>query len=87
LEAWACGLAVVSSAVGAIPDTVIHGVSGMLFPSGDIEELTQTLDFLLEAPWIVNQLGRRGQARVEHRYSLARMTDEYEARYRALVRK
>lgn len=87
LEAWACSLAVVSSAVGAIPDTVIHGISGMLFPSGDVAALTQSLDFLLETPWIVNQLGRRGKARVEHRYSLTRMADEYQARYRALIAK
>lgn len=85
LEAWGAGLAVVSSAVGAIPQTVIHGVSGMLFPSGNVQSLTETLEMLLDAPWIVSQLGRRGQERVRQRYSLARMADEYEARYRTLL--
>jgi glycosyltransferase involved in cell wall biosynthesis len=31
LEAWAAGLAVVSSNVGAIPQTIMHGISGMLW--------------------------------------------------------
>jgi glycosyltransferase involved in cell wall biosynthesis len=85
LEAWAAGLAVVSSAVGAIPQTVVHGISGMLFPSGDVKSLTETLEMLLDAPWIVSNLGRCGQARVRNRYSLQRMADEYESRYLALV--
>ena len=85
LEAWAAGLATVCSAVGAIPQTVMHGVSGMLFPSGDVIALRDTLAMLLESPQLVSQLGRRGQERVAHRYSLARMADEYERRYRLLI--
>jgi glycosyltransferase involved in cell wall biosynthesis len=85
LEAWAAGVAVVSSAVGAIPQTVIHGVSGMLFPSGDRRALVETLETLLDAPWIVSQLGRSGQTRVRFRYSLDRMATEYEQRYRMLL--
>jgi glycosyltransferase involved in cell wall biosynthesis len=87
LEAWAAGLAVVSSSVGAIPQTVLHGISGLLFPSGDVGALAETLSRLLDAPWLISQLGRRGKARVEHRYSLARMADEYEQHYRALTAK
>jgi glycosyltransferase involved in cell wall biosynthesis len=85
LEAWAAGLAVVSSAVGAIPQTVVHGVSGMLFPSGDWQALTEILETLLDAPSLMHQLGRRGRARVESRYSLERMADEYAERYGTLM--
>ena len=85
LEAWAAGLATVCSAVGAIPQTVMHGVSGMLFASGDVIALRDTLAMLLESPQLVSQLGRRGQERVAHRYSLSRMADEYERRYRLLI--
>ena len=87
LEAWAAGLAVVSSAVGSIPQTVMHGISGMLFPSGDVAALTDTLERLLDAPWIISQLGRRGRARVEARYSLERMAAAYRQHYEALVAK
>jgi glycosyltransferase involved in cell wall biosynthesis len=85
LEAWAAGLAVVASSVGAIPQTVVHGVSGLLFPSGDRNALVKTLETLLESPSLISQLGRRGQARAQHRYSLTRMADDYSQRYRALI--
>ena len=85
LEAWAAGLAVVSSAVGAIPQTVVHGVSGMLFESGDRQALVKTLQTLLDSPSLISQLGRRGQARALRRYSLARMADDYAERYETLL--
>jgi glycosyltransferase involved in cell wall biosynthesis len=85
LEAWAAGVPVVASSVGAIPQTVVHGVSGMLFPSGDRESLVTTLETLLESPSLMGQLGRRGQARAQHRYSLTRMADDYERCYRSVL--
>lgn len=85
LEAWAAGLAVVSSNVGAIPQVILHGVSGMLFPSGDARALAEILQRLLDAPWIIGQLGRRGRARVELRYSLERMADCYCQHYSELI--
>jgi glycosyltransferase involved in cell wall biosynthesis len=85
LEAWAAGLAVVSSNVGAIPNTILHGISGMLFKSGDVQALTETLERLLDAPWIISQLGRRGRARVELHYSLKGMADSYHQHYCQLV--
>lgn len=85
LEAWAAGLAVVASAVGAIPQTVLHGVSGMLFPSGDAAALADTIERLLDAPWIISQLGRRGRTRVEQHYSLARTAGLYRRHYDAIL--
>ena len=85
LEAWASGLPVVMSAVGAIPQTVAHGVNGMLFESGDVTALTETLEGLLDSPAWLSQLGRRGRQLVERKYSLSRMADNYEAHYLALT--
>jgi len=81
LEAWASGLPVVASAVGAIPQTVTHGSDGMLFESGDQSALVETLEGLLDSPSLLGQLGRRGRDLVERQYSLDRMAADYEASY------
>jgi glycosyltransferase involved in cell wall biosynthesis len=47
LEAFACGLPVVSTRVGAIPETVEHGKNGFLIASGDFIELAEKLEILL----------------------------------------
>lgn len=86
LEAWAAGLPVVSSAVGGIPQVVKHGVTGMLFESGDVTALQETLEGLLESPSWMNQLATAGRREVNQRYSLAVMADAYEGLYRQLTR-
>lgn len=85
LEAWASGLPVVASAVGAIPQTLTHGVNGMLFESGDETALMETLEGLLDSPSLLGQFGRRGRELVESQYSVGRMADDYEATYRQLA--
>ena len=86
LEAWASGLPVVSSAVGGIPQAVKHGVSGLLFESGDVKALEETFEGLLESPSWMKQLATAGRREVSERYSLAGMADAYEGFYRQLTR-
>lgn len=46
-EALACGLPVVASnTVGCVPDLVLHGVNGLVYPCGDIAALTGCLNTL-----------------------------------------
>lgn len=43
LEAMSCGLPVISSNIGAIPEYIENGKNGFLFKSGDINELTEKI--------------------------------------------
>ncbi len=43
LEAMACGCLVIASRIGAIPEYVLDGLTGFLFNSGDIEDLSATI--------------------------------------------
>jgi len=58
LEAFMCGLPVVSTAVGGIPLMVQDGVTGLLVPSDDAAALAGGVLRLLEEPGLAGKLAR-----------------------------
>jgi len=64
LEAFACGVPVVTTPVAAITEVVDHGRNGLLVPVGDIGALTEALRQLIEDPDLRRRLGRA--AREDH---------------------
>jgi glycosyltransferase involved in cell wall biosynthesis len=50
MEALACGLPVVATRVGGIPDIVEHEKTGLLIDKGDVEGLATSLLTLLRDP-------------------------------------
>jgi D-inositol-3-phosphate glycosyltransferase len=73
LEAMACGVPVVASAVGGHLDTVADGVTGRLFPAGDARALAATVRGLLAAPRLRAGYGAAGRRRVLARYGWDRV--------------
>jgi glycosyltransferase involved in cell wall biosynthesis len=85
LEAWAAGLPVVASAVGGVPNLIEHGRTGLLFPSGDEENLTSLLSEMLGDRERTRALGVAGREEVLAHYDLQRMAADYEQHYRELL--
>lgn len=79
-EAMACGVPVVSTRGGALPEVV--GDAGVLVPPGDSRALANAIDGLLDDPARRAGLSARGRARVLEHFSwqvaARRMTDYYE---------
>src|SRR5262245_53387570 len=62
IEAFACGLAVVSSNAGGIPHLVTEGETGLLSPCGDYEALAANVVRLLEDQRLAAELISRAHA-------------------------
>ena len=87
LEAMACGLPVVASRVGGIPEVVDDGVQGLLVPVGDVEALAQAMArYALDADLRARH-GRAARTRVEERFSMRAMLAAYGDLYAGLCRR
>lgn len=82
IEAGACGVAVIGSDSGAIPDVV--GKAGLVFPEGDAPALARHLETLADSPDEARALGRAGRAAVQERYTWARVAEAMKAIYSEL---
>lgn len=68
VEAMACGVPVVASAVGGRLDTVEDEVTGLLVPARSASGLASRLRWLLERPDLMAAMGRAGARRARTRY-------------------
>ena len=50
VEAMACGKPVVATRIGALPEVVLHGVTGMLVPPGDVGSLASAIISYAQLP-------------------------------------
>lgn len=86
LEAMACGVPVVASAVGGLTDTVVSGVTGEHVPSKRPDALAATVRRLLADPLRREAYGIAGVDRVRARYSWRRIATETAAVYEDVIR-
>jgi D-inositol-3-phosphate glycosyltransferase len=63
LEAMACGVPVVASAVGGLVDTVVDGVTGIHVPPRSPDDIADAVRCLLEEPGLRRRLGAAGARR------------------------
>jgi glycosyltransferase involved in cell wall biosynthesis len=78
LEAMSCGLAVVASRVGGIPDALEHGDGGWLVPPNDVVALAAALREAIQSPARLDEMGRNNRLRFEANYSLAAFSSRWE---------
>ncbi len=69
LEAMLHRLPVIGSSEGALPDMIEDGVTGRLFPPGDIAQLTRALIELLQNPARCREFGEAGYRLASDRYT------------------
>ena len=80
----ACGIPVVSTDTGGIPEVVEHGVSGLLGPVGDVQALTKNSFHILSDP---ERYAKFKQAAIEQskQFSTTKILPEYIDLYSELI--
>jgi len=70
IEAMACGVALVASDGGALPEVVGEsGLGAIVVPAGDAHELMRAIRGLLENPGLAAAIGARARQRVAERFT------------------
>jgi L-malate glycosyltransferase len=81
LEALSCGVPVVASQVGGIPEVVVEGEVGFLAPMGDVAGMAAHVLRILADPDLHARLSRAARDRAVQRFGLQPAIDRYEAHY------
>ncbi len=76
-EAMTQGVPVVASRVGAIPEVIKDGQSGILVDPKDINQLKVALEELVVNPKYREEIGLEGKRRIESNFSAKQMAQEY----------
>lgn len=84
-EAMACAKPVVGFSIGALPEIVRVGESGLLVPAGDQEALGRAIIDLLNDPERCRTMGRAGRQIAEQAFASERMAAEYARLYDAYL--
>lgn len=84
LEAMASARPVVARRVGALPETVVHGETGLLAGDDRPESVAAALAQVLGDRGLARAMGRAGRARAEREFSADRVVAAVEAVYRTL---
>ncbi|BBO92901.1 glycosyltransferase family 4 protein [Desulfosarcina ovata] len=83
-EAMACGVPLISTTGGALPEVV--GNAGMLVPPGNHHALARAITHLLDHPERAAEMGRRGYQRVQQHFTWTRAAEKTAAAYRETIR-
>jgi len=75
MEAGACGVPALATAVGGAPELVQDGVTGLLAAAGDVEAVAAGLERFLGDARFAARLGAAARRRIEERFSLERQVD------------
>jgi glycosyltransferase involved in cell wall biosynthesis len=70
IEAFAFGLAVIATPVGAVPEVIGHNRNGLLVPAGDVDALASALSRLLDDEGLRLRLGETARRDHAERYEI-----------------
>jgi glycosyltransferase involved in cell wall biosynthesis len=85
LEAMACGLPCVATAVGGNPELVRDGENGVLVPAEDAVRAAEAIVSLLRDPVTIGRMGLHGRAIVEQQFTAGAMMQQLVRSYERVL--
>lgn len=86
LEANACGLPVIGSKTGGIPEVVKDNSNGLIVKPDDTEKITSALLKLLTEPQLYSRLSQNGRERVLKHYTWRIIASQYEKLFGSVIK-
>ena len=84
-EAFACGLPVIASRLGAMAEIVEEGRTGLLFEPGDAEDLAAKMEWAWAHPRELAEMGREARREYEEKYTAERNYERLMAIYHRVL--
>lgn len=85
LEAMACGLPVVATAVGANPSLVANEQTGYLIPADNVDALSNAIAGFAKDDALEKAMGSAGRTRIEQHFGMDKMVQDYSSLYEKLI--
>jgi len=80
MEALALGRPVISPCISGIPELVVNGTHGYLYPAGSLEDLVETMKkVLVTDEKVLEEMGKRGAHKVNTEYNIVLETKKLAA--------
>jgi glycosyltransferase involved in cell wall biosynthesis len=81
----ACGLPVISTPVGGVPEAVMPEETGLLVPPQDPDALAAAILRLVREPDLARRMGAAGRLRAERHFSVDRVVTSIHSLYETLL--
>src|SRR5690606_2156732 len=84
LEAMACGVPVISSNTGGLPEINIHGKTGFLSPVGDVDDMAANALKILKTDQALEAFKNAAYANAKL-FSIEKVVPQYESLYESVL--
>ena len=81
----AMNVPVVATKIGALPEVIDDGKTGVLVPPGDVSALTGAIKYLIQNPDIRKEMGENGRKRVIERFNIEKNIKQVEEIFLNLI--
>jgi glycosyltransferase involved in cell wall biosynthesis len=80
-----CGVPVVGSQVGGLPEVVLHGETGFLLPVGDIRDMAEASVRLLTSAEEHGRMSENARRRAREHFEASAIIPQYERLYESIL--